>query len=61
MRRVPVSRGMVYSLWEGEELQHIRQQIYELEVAIYDRYEVEAMVKALPLSSLPKPELLPKG
>jgi hypothetical protein len=46
--------------WDGEELQHIRNQIYELEFDIYDKYEVEAMVKALPFSYLPKSEPLQK-
>jgi len=44
---------IVYSPWDGEELQRIRNQIYELEFEIYDKYEVEAIVKALPLSYLP--------
>jgi len=48
----------VYGGWEGEELQHIRHKIYELEFAIYDKYAVEAMVKALPLTYLPEPKSL---
>jgi len=44
---------IVYGPWDGEELQRIRNQIYELEFEIYDKYEVEAIVKALPLSYLP--------
>ena len=43
----------VYGPWEGEELDRIRRQIYALEFEVYDKYEVEAMVKALPLSFLP--------
>jgi len=50
----------VYGPWEGEELQRIRHQIYELEFAFHDKYEVEAIVKALPLSYLPEPELMQK-
>ena len=46
----------VYGLWDGEELQHIRNQMYALEFDIYDKYEVEAIVKVLPLNYLPKPE-----
>ena len=46
----------VYGPGEGEELQRIRNQIYELEFEIYDKYEVEVIVKALPLMYLPKPE-----
>jgi len=42
----------VYGPWEGEELERIRRQIYALEFDIYDKYEVEAMVKALPLGFL---------
>jgi hypothetical protein len=44
----------VYDPWEGEELQHIRQQVYALEFDVYDAYAVEAIVKALPLSYLPE-------
>jgi hypothetical protein len=40
----------VYGPWEGEELDRIRRHIYALEFDVYDKYEVEAMVKALPLS-----------
>jgi hypothetical protein len=43
----------VYGPWEGEELDRIRRQIYALEFEVYDKYAVEAMVKALPLSFLP--------
>lgn len=50
----------VYGPWEGEELQHIRHQMYELEFEIYDKYEVEAMVKVLPFSYLPQSESLQK-
>ena len=42
----------VYGPWEGEELKRIRHQIYELEFEIYDKYAVEVVVKALPLSHL---------
>jgi hypothetical protein len=44
---------MVYGPWEEEELDPIRHRIYTLEFEVYDKYEVEAMVKALPLSFLP--------
>jgi hypothetical protein len=40
----------VYGQWDGAELQQIRNQIYGLEFEIYDKYEVEAIVKVLPLS-----------
>lgn len=45
----------VYGPWEGEALERIRHQIYALEFDIYDTYEVEAMVKALPLGFLSEP------
>jgi hypothetical protein len=48
----------IYGLWEGEELQLVRNKVYELEFEIYDKYEVEAMAKVLPLSYLPKSEPL---
>lgn len=51
---------MVYGAWEGDELQRIRNQVYELEFALYDKYEVEVMVKALPLGYLEQPESLQK-
>ncbi len=51
---------MVYGTWDGEELQGIRNQIYELEFAMYDKYEVEVMVKVLPLDYLKNPEPLQK-
>jgi len=50
----------IYGPWEGEELTQIRHHIYELEFEVYDRYGVEAMVKALPLSYLPAPASLPR-
>ena len=50
----------VYGPWDGEELQRIRNQIYELEFEIYDKYEVEVIVKALPLSFLQNAEQLHK-
>ena len=46
----------VYGLWDGEELQRIRDRIYQLEFALYDKYGVEAIVKVLPLAYLSKPE-----
>ena len=46
----------VYGLWDVEELQRIRNQIYKLEFTLYDKYEVEAIVKVLPLTYLPNPE-----
>ena len=46
----------VYGLWDDEELQRIRHQIYQLEFALYDKYEVEAIVKVLPRMYLPNPE-----
>jgi hypothetical protein len=46
----------VYGRWDVEEHQRIRNQIYTLEFALYDRYEVEAIVKVLPLTSLSNPE-----
>ena len=45
----------VYGAWEEAELDGIRRTIYALEFEIYDKYELEAMVKALPLSFLPAP------
>ena len=44
----------VYGPWEDEALERIRHHIYGLEFEVYDKYEVEAMVKALPLSFLPE-------
>ena len=44
-----------YGLWDGEALQHIRNQIYQIEFALYDKYGVEAIVKVLPLTYLSKP------
>ncbi|MGH8058513.1 MAG: hypothetical protein ACREOH_14955 [Candidatus Entotheonellia bacterium] len=44
---------IVYGPWEGEEIDRIRRRIYALEFDVYDKYAVEAMVKALPLSFLP--------
>ena len=49
----------VYGPWEGEEFDRIRHDVYALEVyalefEVYDKYEVEALVKALPLSFLPE-------
>ena len=46
----------VYGLWDGEELQHIRNQIYKIEFALYDKYEVETIVKVLPRTYLPNPD-----
>ena len=46
----------VYGLWDGEDLQRIRNQIYKLEFELYDKYEVEAIVKVLPRTYLPNPE-----
>jgi hypothetical protein len=46
----------VYGLWDGEELQRIRDQIYQLEFALYDKYGVEAIVKVLPLTYLSNSE-----
>ena len=43
----------VYGLWDDEELQRIRHQIYLLEFALYVKYEVEAIVKVLPRMYLP--------
>ena len=43
---------VVYGPWDGEELQRVRNQTYELECEIDDTYEVEVMVKAVPLSFL---------
>jgi len=43
----------VYGLWDVEELQRIRNQIYKLEFELYDKYDVEAIVKVLPLTYLP--------
>ena len=40
----------------GEDLQRIRNQIYKLEFELYDKYEVEAIVKVLPHTYLPNPE-----
>ena len=37
---------------EEIRLQSIRNQIYEIEFEIYDKYEVECIVNALPLSYL---------
>ena len=48
----------VYGPWEDEELKGIRHQLYALEFEVYDTYAVESVVKALPLSYLPKPESL---
>jgi hypothetical protein len=45
----------VYGRWDVEELQRIRNQIYTLEFALYDKYEVETIVKVLPLTYLPNP------
>lgn len=50
----------MYGAWEGDELQRVRNQVYELEFSLYDKYEVEVMVKALPLGYLEKPEPLQK-
>jgi hypothetical protein len=44
---------IVYGLWDVEELQRTCNQIYKLEFALYDKYEVEAIVKVLPLTYLP--------
>jgi len=44
---------IVYGPWEGEALDRIRRHIYALEFDVYEKYTVEAMVKALPLSFLP--------
>ena len=44
----------MYGPWEGEELDRIRRDVYALEFEVYDKYEVEALVKALPLSFLPE-------
>jgi hypothetical protein len=46
----------VYGLWGIEELQRIRNQVYKLEFELYDKYEVETIVKILPLTYLPNPE-----
>jgi len=46
----------VYGRWDVEELQRIRNQIYQLEFELYDKYEVEAIVKVLPRTYLPTPE-----
>ena len=43
----------IYGPWEEEELDRIRREIYALEFEVYDKYRVEAVVKALPLSFLP--------
>ena len=51
---------VVYGPWEGEELQRIRNQVYELEFELYDKYEVEVIVNALPLSFLQNAEQLNK-
>lgn len=48
---------VVYGPWKDEELQRIRNQIYEIEFELYDKYEVEVIVNALPLSFLPNAEL----
>lgn len=52
---------MVYGPWEGEELEGVRRQIYGLEFELYRRYEVEAIVKALPLSYMPESEAGAEG
>jgi len=46
----------VYGLWDIAELQRIRNQIYQLEFELYDKYEVEAIVKVLPRTYLPNLE-----
>jgi hypothetical protein len=46
----------VYGRWEAEALQRVRNRIYQLEFDLYDKYEVEAIVKVLPLMYLPNLE-----
>lgn len=47
---------IVYGPWGEDELQRLRNQVYELEFALYERYDVEVMVKVLPRSYLAKTE-----
>lgn len=51
---------LVYGAWDGEELQRVRNQVYELEFTLYDKYEVEVIVKALPLGYLEQSKPLQK-
>ena len=46
----------VYGPWDIGELQRVRNQIYQLEFELYDKYEVEAIVKVLPRTYLPNSE-----
>ena len=45
---------MIYRPWDDEELEKVRHQIYSVEFELYQKYGVEAIVKALPLSYLPE-------